>query len=144
VFVVATANKIDALPPELLRKGRFDEIFFIDLPSDTERRQIFGIQLARYRREPKAFDLAELAKLAASFSGAEIEQAIVAGLFTAYSDGVDLAQQHLVDSLAETMPLAVTMKEEIDRLREWARTRTRAASADHAAERPEPLTSRFR
>jgi SpoVK/Ycf46/Vps4 family AAA+-type ATPase len=143
VFVVATANRIEALPPELLRKGRFDEIFFIDLPSDTERRQIFGIQLARVRRDPKAFDLAELAKLAASFSGAEIEQAIVAALFSAYSDGVELAQKHVVDAIGETLPLAVTMKEEVDRLREWARTRTRPASADHAAERPQPLASRF-
>ncbi|HTO06325.1 MAG TPA: AAA family ATPase [Myxococcota bacterium] len=143
VFVVATANKIDALPPELLRKGRFDEIFFIDLPSDSERRQIFAIQLARYKRDPKAFDLAALAKTAASFSGAEIEQAIVAALFTAYSDGVDLQQSHLMDAIGETLPLAVTMKEDIDRLREWARTRTRAASAAGPGERPAPLASRF-
>jgi SpoVK/Ycf46/Vps4 family AAA+-type ATPase len=141
--VVATANKIDALPPELLRKGRFDEIFFIDLPSDSERRQIFAIQLARYKRDPKAFDLDVLAKAAASFSGAEIEQAIVAALFTAYSDGVDLQQSHLQDAIAETLPLAVTMKEDIDRLREWARTRTRAASATGTSERPAPLASRF-
>jgi SpoVK/Ycf46/Vps4 family AAA+-type ATPase len=143
VFVVATANKIEALPPELLRKGRFDEIFFVDLPSDTERRQIFAIQLARAKRDPKAFDLAELAKAAASFSGAEIEQTIVSALFTAYADGVELAQKHLLDAIAETLPLAVTMKEDIDRLRDWARTRTRPASADHAAERPQPLASRF-
>jgi SpoVK/Ycf46/Vps4 family AAA+-type ATPase len=142
VFVVATANKIEALPAELLRKGRFDEIFFIDLPSDSERRQIFAIQLARAKRDPKAFGLAELAKAATSFSGAEIEQTIVAGLFSAYADGVELEQQHLLDAIAETLPLAVTMKEDIDRLREWARTRTRPASADHAAERPQPLASR--
>ena len=130
VFVVATANKIDSLPPELLRKGRFDEIFFIDLPSDSERRQIFAIQLARYKREPQRFDLATLSKLAADFSGAEIEQAIVAALFSAYADGVDLAESHLREALGETLPLAVTMKEDIDRLREWARTRTRAASGE--------------
>jgi SpoVK/Ycf46/Vps4 family AAA+-type ATPase len=143
VFVVATANKIDALPPELLRKGRFDEIFFIDLPSDSERRQIFSIQLARAKRDPKGFDVAELAKAAQSFSGAEIEQAIVSGLFTAYADGVELTQAHLQDAIAETLPLAVTMKEDIDRLREWARTRTRPASGDGPAERREPLASRF-
>ncbi len=142
VFVVATANRIDALPPELLRKGRFDEIFFIDLPGDAEREQIFAIQLARHGRDPKAFDLAELAKLAQSFSGAEIEQAVVTALHTAFADGVELAQAHVSDALSETLPLAVTMREEIDRLREWARTRTRPASA-RAAERREALASRF-
>jgi SpoVK/Ycf46/Vps4 family AAA+-type ATPase len=138
VFVVATANRIEALPPELLRKGRFDEIFFIDLPSDTERCQIFAIQLARIRRDPQAFDLAELAKLAADFSGAEIEQAIVAALFSAYAGGVELAQPHVVAAIRETLPLAVTMKEEVERLRAWARTRTRPASADPAASRAQP------
>jgi SpoVK/Ycf46/Vps4 family AAA+-type ATPase len=126
-----------------VRKGRFDEIFFIDLPSDSERRQIFSIQLARAKRDPKGFDVAELAKAAQSFSGAEIEQAIVSGLFTAYADGVELTQAHLQDAIAETLPLAVTMKEDIDRLREWARTRTRPASGDGPAERREPLASRF-
>jgi ATP-dependent 26S proteasome regulatory subunit len=143
VFVVATANRIDALPPELLRKGRFDEIFFIDLPGDEERRQIFAIQLARYKRDPKGFDLGELAKLSPCFSGAEIEQALVSALFTAFADGVELAQSHLVDALGETLPLAVTMREEIERLREWARTRTRPASAEAHPARPEPLMSRF-
>jgi hypothetical protein len=143
VFVVATANRIDRLPPELLRKGRFDEIFFIDLPGDAERRQIFAIQIRRHGRDPEAFDLDELAKLSANFSGAEIEQAVVAGLFSAFADGVELAQAHLSAAIAETLPLAVTMREDIDRLREWARTRTRPASGDAADARPGPLASRF-
>jgi SpoVK/Ycf46/Vps4 family AAA+-type ATPase len=143
VFVVATANRIDALPPELLRKGRFDEIFFIDLPGETERRQIFSIQIERYKRDPKAFDVDELAKATESFSGAEIEQVVVAGLFSAFSDGVELAQSHLVAAISETLPLAVTMREDIDRLREWARTRTRPASGNGQLLRPGPLAARF-
>jgi SpoVK/Ycf46/Vps4 family AAA+-type ATPase len=143
VFVVATANRIDLLPPELLRKGRFDEIFFIDLPSEPEREQIFAIQLARHGRDAQGFDLAELAKLAQSFSGAEIEQAVVTALYAAFADGVELAQSHVAAAIAETLPLAVTMREDIDRLREWARTRTRPASARAASEAREALASRF-
>jgi SpoVK/Ycf46/Vps4 family AAA+-type ATPase len=143
VFVVATANKIDALPPELLRKGRFDEIFFIDLPSDTERQQIFAIQLARHRRDAAGFDLAELAKLTRSFSGAEIEQAVVAALYSAFEAGAELAQSHLVEAIGETLPLAVTMREDIERLREWARSRTRPAGTPSPDSAREPLASRF-
>jgi SpoVK/Ycf46/Vps4 family AAA+-type ATPase len=143
VFVVATANRIDALPPELLRKGRFDEIFFIDLPSEAERRQIFAIQIQRYRRDPQGFDLDELAKLSANFSGAEIEQVVVAALFSAFSDEVELSQAHLTAAISETLPLAVTMREDIDRLRDWARTRTRPASGDATLARPGALASRF-
>jgi AAA+ superfamily predicted ATPase len=143
VFVVATANRIEALPPELLRKGRFDEIFFIDLPGDAERQQIFAIQLARHRRDAASFDLSELAKLSRSFSGAEIEQAVVSALYSAFDAGTELAQQHLVEAIGETLPLAVTMREEIERLREWARSRTRPAGAAAADSAPEPLATRF-
>ena len=132
VFVVATANRIDSLPPELLRKGRFDEIFFIDLPTTIERAQIFTIHLQRFGRNPDNFNVEELARRAEHYSGAEIEQVVVSGLYTAFAEGVELLQQHLVASLSETMPLAVTMREDIARLREWARTRTRPAS------KPEP------
>jgi ATP-dependent 26S proteasome regulatory subunit len=128
VFVVATANRIDGLPPELLRKGRFDDIFFIDLPQAAERRDIFRIHLERRKREPARYDLDALAELAADFSGSEIEQAVVAGLYEAFAENVELGQQHLVRALQETFPLAVTMRDEISRLREWARGRTRPAS----------------
>jgi SpoVK/Ycf46/Vps4 family AAA+-type ATPase len=128
VFVVATANRIDSLPPELLRKGRFDEIFFIDLPSAIERAQIFTIHLQHFRRNPDSFNVEDLARRAEHFSGAEIEQVVVGGLYAAFAEGAELEQRHLVATLSETMPLAVTMREDITHLREWARTRTRPAS----------------
>ncbi|HWE23702.1 MAG TPA: AAA family ATPase [Myxococcales bacterium] len=128
VFVVATANKIDLLPPELLRKGRFDEIFFIDLPASAERREIWSIHLARRKRNPASFDLAELAQISEGYSGSEIEQAVISGLHFAFAEGVELSQKHLVRAVRETIPLATTMGEEIARLREWAKTRARPAS----------------
>jgi ATP-dependent 26S proteasome regulatory subunit len=135
VFVVATANRIDSLPAELLRKGRFDEIFFIDLPTAIERAQIFTIHLQRFGRNPDSFKVEELALRAEHFSGAEIEQVVVSGLYAAFAEGVELQQRHLVTALSETMPLAVTMREDIAHLREWARTRTRPASTSEP-ERP--------
>jgi len=134
VFVVATANRIDGMPPELLRKGRFDEIFFIDLPEKAERKDIFRIHLERRKREAAAFDLEALAARAEGFSGAEIEQAIVAGLYEAFGENVELGQSHLMRAIQETFPLSVTMKDEIARLRTWARGRTRPASLGGAAE----------
>lgn len=128
VFTVATANRIDCLPPELLRKGRFDEIFFIDLPSEAERAAIFAIQLRRRRRDPAQFPLEQLARSAESFSGAEIEEAVVSAMYDAFADGKALEPAHLSAAIAETRPLAVTMAEDIARLREWAATRTRPAS----------------
>jgi len=142
VFVVATANRIDLLPPELLRKGRFDEIFFIDLPAEPERQEIFRIHVARRGRRPEAFDLAELARLADGFSGSEIEQAVVSALYDAFAEGKDLEHGHLRRAVQETFPLATTMREDIRRLREWARTRTRPASTTPAAELPAPGPSR--
>ena len=133
--MVATANRIDSLPAELLRKGRFDEIFFLDLPTAIERAQIFGIHLQRFGRNPDRFDVEDLARRAEHFSGAEIEQVIVSGLYAAFAEGVELEQRHLLPTLSETLPLAVTMREDIARLREWARTRTRPAST------PEPQRS---
>ena len=134
VFVVATANRIDALPPELLRKGRFDEIFFIDLPSAAEREDILRIHLARRGREPArlGLDVGALAARAADFSGAELEQAVVSALYDAFAEGVELAQRRLEAALAVTVPLAVTMGADIQRHREWARTCTRAASSGGA------------
>jgi hypothetical protein len=143
VFVIATANRIEALPPELLRKGRFDEIFFLDLPSGEERREILDIHLRKRKRDPARFDLPELAKLAENFSGAELEQAVVEGLYHAVSDGKDLEQAHLVKALGETLPLATTMKEEIARQREWAKTRTRPASMRPDDQGAAGVASRF-
>jgi SpoVK/Ycf46/Vps4 family AAA+-type ATPase len=128
VFVVATANRIDALPPELLRKGRFDEIFFVDLPSLAEREQIFRIHISRRGRDLAAFDTAELATRSEGFSGAEIEQAVIAALYLAFNARTDLLQAHLLKALGETFPLSATMATEISRLRDWAKTRTRPAA----------------
>ena len=128
VFVVATANSIKDLPPELLRKGRFDEIFFIDLPSQAERAEIFDIHLRRRDRDPSLFDVQRLADIGRGFSGAEIEQAIIAGLYQAFEERGQLEQRHIEQALTETRPLSTTMQEDISALREWASTRARQAS----------------
>jgi SpoVK/Ycf46/Vps4 family AAA+-type ATPase len=145
VFVIATANRIESLPPELLRKGRFDDIFFVDLPGAAERREIFDIHIRRRGRDPARFDGVALAELSENFSGAEIEQTVVAGLYDAFAQGVDLQPSHLTHAIAETVPLATTMKEEITRLRDWARTRTRPASRPTGPAAPggSALSSRF-
>src|SRR5512133_3181439 len=129
VFVVATANKIELLPPELLRKGRFDEIFFIDLPAAAERREILRIHVRKRGRDPAAHDLERLAALAEGFSGAELEQAVISALYDAFAEGKELEAAHLEAAVRGSLPLSVTMREEIERVRDWARTRTRAASA---------------
>jgi ATP-dependent 26S proteasome regulatory subunit len=129
VFVVATANRIELLPPELLRKGRFDEIFFLDLPAAAERAEILRIHLARRGRDPARFDLAALAARAPGWSGAELEQAVVSGLHDAFAEGRDLEPRHLERAIADALPLSVTMAEEVARVRDWAKPRTRPASA---------------
>ena len=128
VFVVATANDISQLPPELLRKGRLDEIFFVDLPTSAEREDIFRIQLRRRRRAPETFDIPKLAGLSPEFSGAEIEQAVISALYDAFYAGEELTTGHILESLTQTVPLAKTMDEQISRLRGWAEGRARHAS----------------
>lgn len=128
VFLIATANDVTALPPELLRKGRFDEIFFVDLPDQKERKQIFAIHLEKRKRDPKNFKLEELAKKTKGFSGAEIEQIIVSALFTAFDAGRELSQKDLLKEIEAVVPLSVMMAEEIDELRTWANLRARPAA----------------
>jgi SpoVK/Ycf46/Vps4 family AAA+-type ATPase len=128
VFVVATANRVEGLPPELLRKGRFDEIFFIDLPDARERAEILAIHVRRRGRDPRSFDLDQVSARTASFSGAELEQAVVEGLHLAFAQGVELSTTHLLSAAAQTFPLAVTLAEEVERIRAWAAHRTRPAS----------------
>lgn len=123
VFLVATANDIEALPPELLRKGRFDEIFFVDLPREDVRGQIFEIHLKKRKRDPADFNLKKLAKASEGFSGAEIEQAVVAALHDAFANGVELAGEHILKALQESPPLSVTMSERVEALRRWAKDR---------------------
>lgn len=124
VFVVATANDVSRLPPELLRKGRFDEIFFIDLPAEAARNEIFRIHFEKRDLDWQEFELTTLIDASKGFSGAEIEQAIVAALYAAHAEGLPLSQEHLVTELRHTKPLSVLMAEQVEGLREWASTRT--------------------
>ena len=123
VFLIATANDIEALPPELLRKGRFDEIFFVDLPDLDARAQIFAIHLKKRKRDPKHFDVAGLAQASEGFSGAEIEQAVISGLHEAFAAKQELTTGHILAALKSSPPLSVTMAEKVAELREWARGR---------------------
>jgi len=128
VFVAATCNNVTVLPPELIRKGRFDELFFVDLPNQAERKQIFSIQLAKRKRNPSDFDLERVAAAAEGYSGAEIDAAVQGALYAAYSEKKTLTTQLLMDALQQTVPLSTTRAEEIAGLREWARTRAVGAS----------------
>jgi SpoVK/Ycf46/Vps4 family AAA+-type ATPase len=124
VFIVATSNDIERLPPELVRKGRLDEIFFVDLPDADTRREIFAIHLRRRNLAPSGFDLETLAEASDGFSGAEIEQAVVSALYAAHAKDAPLSDNHLAEELSRTRPLSVTMAERIADLRAWARDRT--------------------
>ncbi len=128
VFVAATCNNVTVLPPELIRKGRFDELFFVDLPNQAERKQIFSIQLAKRKRNPADFELDKVAAAAKGYSGAEIDAAVQGGLYAAYSEKKQLSTQSLLDALKQTVPLSTTRAEEIQTLRNWARTRAVPAS----------------
>jgi len=124
VFVVATANDVQRLPAEFLRKGRFDEVFFVDLPDVGTRREIFRIHLEKRGHEAAAFDLGALAAATDGFSGSEIEQVVVAALYTVFSDGGELSMEALVSEAAATRPLSMMMSEKIEALRAWAADRT--------------------
>ena len=128
VFVAATCNNVTVLPPELIRKGRFDELFFVNLPNQAERRQIFSIQLAKRKRNPSDFDLERIAAAAKGYSGAEIDAAVQGALYAAYSEKKQLTTQAMIDALAQTVPLSTTRAEEIAALGEWARMRAVPAS----------------
>jgi SpoVK/Ycf46/Vps4 family AAA+-type ATPase len=128
VFLVATANRIDNLPPELIRKGRMDEIFFVDLPDEATRAQIFDIHLRKRGQQAHAFDQLQLARQSEGFSGAEIEQAVVAALYLAREQNAVLDNEHLLTELAQTRPLSVVMAERLRELRDWARNRTVSAN----------------
>jgi hypothetical protein len=132
VFLAATSNDISKLPPELLRKGRFDEIFFVDLPSAAERSAIFALHLKKRGRDPNQFDLVALAVASDGFSGAEIEQSIVAALYTAFSHKEPLSTAILQAELAHTVPLSVTRREDIAAIRAWARGRAVPAAGSPA------------
>ncbi len=128
IFVVATANDVTRLPPELVRKGRFDEIFFVDLPDEATRRELFRIHLRRHGQDPAAFDLDALAAHSAEFSGSDIEQVVVSALHTCVGGGATLDTAALLAEIAHTQPLARLMPERIAALRDWARGRTTPAN----------------
>jgi SpoVK/Ycf46/Vps4 family AAA+-type ATPase len=130
VFVVATANDVTALPPELLRRGRFDELFFVDLPNEAERVEILAIHLRKRGRDPAQYPLGELAARALRHSGAELEQVVAAGLYKAFADRRELTDNDLANAIEETVPLYETYEERIKELRDWARTRARPATLD--------------
>src|SRR5260221_10245577 len=132
VFVVATANDISQLPPELLRKGRLDEIFFVDLPSRKERLEVFRIHLTKRGRDAAGFDLEALAESSKDFSGAEIEEAINSALYDAFYEKQEVTSEHVLTALGETLSLPRTMDEQINRLRSWAEGRARNASVAKA------------
>lgn len=126
VFVLATANNIENLPPELLRKGRFDEIFFVDLPIDKERESIFKIHFRKRKRDPEKFDIQGFVKESEGFTGAEIEQLIISGLYRAFAEDREIEDRDIFAEIEETVPLSVTYKEKVDALRAWAEKRARA------------------
>jgi len=137
VFVVATANDISQLPPELLRKGRVDEIFFVDLPARKEREEIISIHLKRKNRNPEDFDIETLAEESSGFSGAELEEVIKEALFSAYDKEKEVKDDDIVEAIGKTFPLSRTMHETIDKMRIWAKSRAVQASS----EKPEELDS---
>jgi len=123
VFVAATANEIDKLPPELLRKGRFDEIFFVDLPNEHDRGEIFAVHLAQRAKDPAGFDLVSLAKSTPGFNGAEIEQIVLSAMYTSFDEKRELTMKDLYRSLGRMVPLSTTMAERIKEIKRWADTR---------------------
>ena len=119
VFLMATSNDVERLPVELLRRGRFDEVFFVDLPTEVERQKIFGIHLQRRKRDPQNFDLTRLGAATEGFSGAEIEGIVVAALYHAFSEGKPLIDEILLAEAAATRPLSTLRPQDVAELRQW-------------------------
>ncbi|MEL7036978.1 MAG: AAA family ATPase [Cyanobacteria bacterium J06592_8] len=132
VFVMATANRVERLPGEFLRKGRFDEIFFVDLPTKEERQDIFRIHLSKRRSEIDRFDLDQLCTVSEGFSGAEIEQALIAAMYEAFAQDREFTQLDIIAAIKATLPLSKTMQEQVTALRDWARQRARPAASSVA------------
>jgi ATP-dependent 26S proteasome regulatory subunit len=123
IFLIATANNLSQLPPELMRKGRFDEIFFVDLPNPPVRESIFSIHFKKRSRNPGGFDMPRLTAASEGMSGAEIEQAVISGLYAAFAEKQDCTTEHVLAAIQATQPLSVVMRESVDRLRAWAARR---------------------
>jgi SpoVK/Ycf46/Vps4 family AAA+-type ATPase len=129
VFIVATANDVTQLPPEMLRKGRFDEIMFVDLPNPEERVAIWNIQIKKHGRNPAAFDMAALVEASEGFTGSEIEQAFIDALYLGFSNGEEPTDKTVFDAIQNTVPLGKLMGEQINALRKWAKGRARYATS---------------
>jgi SpoVK/Ycf46/Vps4 family AAA+-type ATPase len=123
IFLIATANNIQQLPPVLMRKGRFDEIFFVDLPEKEDRESIFAIHLRKRKREKSEFDLAALVEASEGYSGAEIEQAVVSGLYAAFADDAPCETEHILGAIRASQPLSIVLRERVELLRAWAKGR---------------------
>jgi SpoVK/Ycf46/Vps4 family AAA+-type ATPase len=129
VFVVATANDVTALPPEMLRRGRFDEVFFLDLPTEAERREILVVHLRKRRRDPARFDVPELARLSDGYVGAELEQAVVDAMYRAFAEERDITTADVAEAIGRLVPLSRSQRETVEHLRTWLRDgRARSAS----------------
>ena len=133
VFIVATANDVSALPPELLRKGRFNELFFVDLPNDVERESIWSIVIRKQRRDPMDYDLQQLARASAELTGSEIEAVYQEAMFAAFERGKEPTDLDVAVVLGELVPLSRLMAEQISGLRQWAKGRARPATAAPSA-----------
>jgi SpoVK/Ycf46/Vps4 family AAA+-type ATPase len=128
LFVAATANRIDLLPAEMIRKGRFDEVFFVDLPGDVEREEIFAIHLRSRGFDPATFELNRLHRFTKGWSGAEVEQCVVSAITAARLENREITTADLVSTAGTIVPLSRTMKEQVDRIRSWAHERAVRAS----------------
>jgi len=134
VYMFATANQVQHLPPELLRAGRFDAIFALDLPHQEERMQIFDIHLRKRQRDPKEFDVERLANNSVDFTGSEIEEAVITGMYAAFNEDREVKTKDILAACEATVPLVETMSDQVDAIREWGKKRARPASSkEHTA-----------
>ncbi len=141
VFVVATANDVTQLPPELLRKGRWDEMFFVDLPNPDERQEIWRIQIAKHRRDPKDYDLVQLAKATEGLTGSEIEAVFIDALYRAFDEDQEPTDLTIAEVLTDFVPLSKTMADQITGLRMWAKGRARFATSQQTERRLRKLAA---
>jgi len=128
VFVAATANRINLLPAEVIRKGRFDQVFFVDLPNEEERKEILSIHMQRNNLDPTAFDLILLASATRNWNGAEIEQAVMSARITGHSRGRNVSQNDMLAAFGKIIPLSRTMEDQLKAIRSWARNRALPAT----------------
>ncbi len=133
-FIIGTSNNFLILPPELLRKGRFDDMFWLDLPQSDERQEILSVVLKKYQRDPAKFNIKVLAKSAHGFSGAELDQAVLGALFQAYSKDREVTTEDIAEQIDETHPLSETMKDDLDKMRAEAKNKLRIAVEDGSEE----------